>query len=70
MYKKKYFKQIFGCVMGSPISTVIANLVMQQVEEKAISSSNIRLGWWYRFVDDSHSCLQKKRCYRFSGTPE
>ena len=34
---------------------------VMQVTEKAVSSSNIRLGWWYRVVDDGHSCVQKEK---------
>ena len=28
-----HYKQIFGCAMGSPISPVIAGLVMEEIEE-------------------------------------
>ena len=30
-----HYKQIFGCAMGSPISPVIADLVMEEIEETA-----------------------------------
>ena len=32
-----HYKQIFGCAMGSPISLVIADLVMEEIEETAIA---------------------------------
>jgi len=33
------YKQIFGCAMGSPISPVIADLVMEETEETAIATA-------------------------------
>lgn len=29
------YRQIFGCLMSSPVSTILANLVMEYVEERA-----------------------------------
>ena len=31
-----FYKQIFGCPMGSPVSAILANLVMEHVEERAL----------------------------------
>lgn len=65
VYKQQYYKQIFGCAMGSPVSAIIANLVIQFVEEKAIETAPIPPKWWYRFVDDSHPCLRKHDAHSF-----
>ncbi|KAL9952730.1 hypothetical protein ACROYT_G040023 [Oculina patagonica] len=54
------YKQIFGCPMGSPVSAILANLVMEYVEEKALSSAPHPPKWWFRYVDDSHVCLKKE----------
>ena len=35
-YDGHHYKQIFGCAMGSPISPVLADLVMEVIEETAI----------------------------------
>ncbi|KAL9973015.1 hypothetical protein ACROYT_G019419 [Oculina patagonica] len=40
--------------MGSPVSAILANLVMEHVEEKALSSTPNPPKWWFRYVDDSH----------------
>ena len=40
-FKGKHCQQIFGVPMGSPISVVIANLVMEYVKQKAISSFSL-----------------------------
>jgi len=38
-FQDKYYKQIYGTTMGSPVSVVLANLVMENVEERAVSFS-------------------------------
>ena len=38
--------------MGSPVSVAIANLVMEDVEERALASYDIQLPFWKRYVDD------------------
>ena len=58
-YDGEHYKQIFGCAMGSPISPVLADLVMEEIEETAISTISHPPKWWFRYVDDSHSCLRK-----------
>ena len=45
--------------MGSPVSVVIAELVMQEIESKALETSPVNVCWWHRYVDDSNSCLKK-----------
>ena len=53
VFKNNYYHQKFGCAMGNPVSTVIANLVMEHVENRIFSSSNNTcIRFWKRFVDD------------------
>ncbi|KAL9967075.1 hypothetical protein ACROYT_G025238 [Oculina patagonica] len=54
VFQGNHFQQIFGCPMGSPVSAILANLVMEHVEEKALSSTPNPPKWWFRYVDDSH----------------
>ena len=35
-FREGFYKQIFGIAMGSPVSVVTANLVMEDVEQKAL----------------------------------
>jgi len=46
------YKQIFGTPMGSPLSPVIADLVLQDLEMSAIKMLPFRLPLYYRYVDD------------------
>jgi len=38
VFQGDHFKQIFGCPMRSPVSAILANLVMEYVKEKALLS--------------------------------
>lgn len=64
-YEQEHYRQTFGCAMGSPVSATVANLVMEYVEESAISTAIHPPRWWYRYVDDSHTCLQKEHVQEF-----
>ena len=41
--------------MGSPLSPVTANLFMEEFEKKALATSTLKLGFWFRCVDDTLS---------------
>ena len=51
--------------MGSPISPVIADLVMEEIEETANATAPHPPKWWFRYVDDSHTCLKKDQVDEF-----
>ena len=38
-YNGTYYQQVFGTAMGSPVSAVIANMVMEDVEQRALATS-------------------------------
>lgn len=42
IHDNQHYRQIFGCAMGSPISPVIANLVMENLEQKIIKKLAIQ----------------------------
>ena len=60
-----FYKQIFGCPMGSPVSAILANLVMEHVEERALITAPHPPKWWYRYVDDSHVCITREHLTEF-----
>jgi hypothetical protein len=45
--------------MGSPVSAVIAELVMQRLEKVALRTFPVPVQWWKRYVDDSNACLKQ-----------
>ena len=47
------YEQTCGVAMGSPPSPIIANLFMENFEQKALNSTNPKPEWWSRFVDDT-----------------
>ena len=41
VYNDTIYKQIHGCAMGSPISPVVANLCMEEIEKTAINVTTV-----------------------------
>ena len=41
-----------GTAMGSPVSVVVANIVMEEVERQALMSSPVHCIFWKRYMDD------------------
>ena len=51
--------------MGSPVSVTIANLMMEDVEERALATTDIPLKFWKRYVDDTCEALPASRVHEF-----
>ncbi|XP_018368045.1 PREDICTED: uncharacterized protein LOC108764350 [Trachymyrmex cornetzi] len=51
------YKQTFGTPMGSPLSPIIADLVMQDLESRVLSTIKFPLLFYYRYVDDIVLCV-------------
>ena len=52
-FQGKYYEQVQGAAMGSPISPLIANLFMEEFEAKALTSCPHPPSLWLMFVDDT-----------------
>jgi len=46
------YQQTFGTPMGSPLSLIIADLVLLDLEESCLEKLNINISVYYRYVDD------------------
>ena len=53
LFQGKYYEQVQGAAMGSPISPLIANIFMEEFEVKALSSIPHHPSLWLRFIDDT-----------------
>ena len=56
-FEGKVYRQIHGTAMGSPVSVVVANLVMEDVEQEALSTFHTPPRFWRRYVDDTCTAL-------------
>jgi len=46
------YQQTFGTPMGSPLSPIIADIVMQDLEACCLRNANCHLSFYFRYVDD------------------
>ena len=53
----KIFRQIKGLPMGSPVSVVVAELTMQQIEKLIFRNPLCQPLFWKRYVDDCFTAL-------------
>ena len=57
---EKYYKQKQGTAMGSPVSVVVANLFMEEVEQTALQTFTHPVKTWKRYVDDTFVIIGKE----------
>ena len=52
-FQDQFYEQVEGAAMGSPVSPIVANLYMEYLEQKALSSAPNPPSFWCRYVDDT-----------------
>ena len=52
-FQNKFYEQVEGVAMGSPVSPIVANLYMEYFEVKALQSASHPPRYWFRFVDNT-----------------
>ena len=68
-FNKKFYKQLQGAAMGSPVFPVIGNIYMEHFESLAIPSSSTLINWWFRYVNDVHSATRKDQVNKLQEHP-
>ena len=58
-YNGKHYRQLHGTAMGSPVSVVVAEIVMQSIEEQALATYKQTVPLWLRYVDDTFTAVHK-----------
>ena len=51
--------------MGSPVSVIVAEIVMQAIEERAIATYKQTLPIWLRYVDDTFTIVHQDEINTF-----
>ena len=52
-FQGQFYEQVEGAAMGSPVSPIVANLYMEYLEQKALSTAPHPTPFWGRYVDDT-----------------
>ena len=52
-FRGQYYQQIFGTAMGSLMSVIVAYMVMENIEQRALTSFLHPPIFWKRYVDDT-----------------
>ena len=58
-FGNKYHHQVFGIPMGSPISPMLADLALKDLEEVVLQKIRSKIHSYYRYVDDTFSIMPK-----------
>ena len=67
-YNGKHYKQLHGTAMGSRVSVVVAEIVMQHVEERVLATCRQTILLWLRYVDDTFTAVHKDEIDDFTTT--
>ena len=52
-FQDQFYEQVEGAAMGSPVSPIVANLYMEYLEQKALSTAPHSPRFWHRYANDT-----------------
>jgi len=61
IFDNQIYKQNFGTPMGSPLSPVIADIVMQNLENSVLRTADFHIPIYHRYVDDILMAVPKNK---------
>ena len=64
-FEDRFYEQLQGAAMGSPISPIVTNLYIEEFELSAINSSEYPPSSWKRYVDDTFVVIEAARKEKF-----
>jgi len=64
-FRGKNYKQVFGTAMGSLFAAVVANIVMEEIESRAIKTFFHAPRLWKRYVDDTFVLNEQRHLTNF-----
>ena len=67
-FNNKFYKQLFGTPMGSPISGLFADIVMDDLETNCLSQLSFQPTFFHRYVDDIITCIPKNKTNEIINT--
>ena len=62
-FNNYYYKQIFGAAMGNPLSPILSDIVMEDLEQHALSEICFPVPFLYGYVDDIIMCVLSHMIY-------
>ena len=68
-YRGKVYRQVHGTAIGSLVSIVVANLAMEDVEERALATFHSPPRFWKRYVDDTCTAHPRNIVESFHNHP-
>ena len=69
MFRGQVYQQKFGTAMGSPVSPIVANLFMEDLEQRAMESASaeLRPTLWKRYVDGTLEVIKRGKVVAWSA---
>ena len=60
-FNDRFYKQVFGSPMGSPLSPILADIVMDDLETFCLNSVEFNVPLYFRYVDDIFSIVPRSK---------